>query len=93
MRNSLRLAAAIAAVSAMASVRQRPASQGAAPKESADQFVTRLNSEMTDLGREQAAAGWAYATYINQDTEFLNAKATERQLEYFSNAVEAAKAY
>ena len=27
------------------------------------------------------------------DTEFLNAKATERGLEYFSNAVEAAKQY
>ena len=52
-----------------------------------------LNRELTELGREQAAAGWAYATFINQDTEFLNAKATERGLEYFSNAVEAAKAY
>ena len=48
---------------------------------------------MTELGREESAAGWAYATYINQDTEFLNAKATERGLEYFSSAVEAAKAY
>jgi peptidyl-dipeptidase A len=94
MRNSVRLAAAIAAVIAIAGGCSRDTSRSAtAPKESADEFVTRLNSEMTDLGREQAAAGWAYATYINQDTEFLNAKATERQLEYFSNAVEAAKAY
>jgi peptidyl-dipeptidase A len=94
MRNSVRLAAAIAAVVAIAGGCSRDTSQSAsAPQESADQFVARLNSEMTDLGREQAAAGWAYATYINQDTEFLNAKATERQLEYFSNAVEAAKAY
>jgi peptidyl-dipeptidase A len=94
MRNSVRLAAAIAAVIAISGGCSRDTSRSAtAPKESADEFVTRLNSEMTDLGREQAAAGWAYATYINQDTEFLNAKATERQLEYFSNAVEAAKAY
>jgi peptidyl-dipeptidase A len=94
MRNSVRLAAAIAAVIAIAGGCSRDTSRSAtAPKESADEFVARLNSEMTDLGREQAAAGWAYATYINQDTEFLNAKATERQLEYFSNAVEAAKAY
>jgi peptidyl-dipeptidase A len=94
MRNSVRLAAAIAAVIAIAGGCSRDTSQSAAaPKESADEFVTQLNSEMTDLGREQASAGWAYATYINQDTEFLNAKATERQLEYFSNAVEAAKAY
>jgi len=94
MRNSVRLAAAIAAVLAVSSGCSRDTSQSAAaPKESADEFVVRLNREMTELGREESAAGWAYATYINQDTEFLNAKATERGLEYFTNAVEAAKAY
>jgi peptidyl-dipeptidase A len=94
MRTSVRLAAAIAAAIALSSGCSRDASQtAAAPKESADQFVERLNRELTELGREQAAAGWAYATFINQDTEFLNAKATERGLEYFSNAVEASKAY
>ncbi len=94
MRNSVRLAAAIAAVIALASGCSRDTSQtAAAPKESADQFVERLNHELDELGRESGAAGWAYATYINQDTEFLNAKATERTLAYFSSAVEAAKAY
>ena len=94
MRNSLPLAAAIAAVIAIASGCLRDTSQqAAAPKESADQFVERLNHELDQLGHEQAAAGWAYATYIMPDTEFLNAKATERTLEYYSNAVEAAKAY
>lgn len=39
------------------------------------------------------AAAFAYATYINPDTEFLNAKANERYLEYFSAAVEQAKTY
>ncbi|HXS92128.1 MAG TPA: M2 family metallopeptidase [Steroidobacteraceae bacterium] len=94
MRNSVRLGAAIAAAIAIASGCSRDASQtAAAPKETADQFVDRLNRELTELGREQGAAGWAYATFINMDTEFLNAKATERGLEYFSNAVEAAKQY
>jgi len=94
MNNSVRLAAAIAAAIAIGSGCSRDASQtAAAPKETADQFVERLNRELTELGREQAAAGWAYATFINMDTEFLNAKATERGLEYFSNAVEAAKQY
>jgi peptidyl-dipeptidase A len=94
MRNSVRLAAAIAAAITIASGCSRDGSQSAAaPKESADQFVERLNRELSELGREQAAAGWAYATFINMDTEFLNAKATERGLEYFSNAVEAAKQY
>lgn len=94
MRNSLRLAAAIAAVIAIASGCSRDTSQRAAtPKESADEFVARLNRELAELGHEEAAAGWAYATYIMPDTEFLNAKATERTLQYYSNAVEAAKAY
>ena len=94
MRNSVRLTAAIAAVIALASGCSRDTSQtAAAPKESADQFVERMDGELEELGHEAAAAGWAYATYIIPDTEFLNAKATERTLAYYSNAVEAAKAY
>jgi peptidyl-dipeptidase A len=93
MGNSVRLAAALAAVIALVGCSRDTSQSAAAPKESADQFVERLNRELTELGRESAAAGWAYATFINYDTEFLNAKATERGLEYFSNAVEAAKAY
>jgi peptidyl-dipeptidase A len=61
--------------------------------ETADQFVVRLNTEMKDIGHEVSAAGFAYATYINQDTEFLNAKANERYLEYFGKAVEESKVY
>jgi peptidyl-dipeptidase A len=94
MRNSLRLAAAIAAVIAIASGCSRDTSKSAAaPQESADQFVERLNRELDELGHESGAAGWAYATYIIPDTEFLNAKATERTLEYYTKAIEAAKAY
>lgn len=66
---------------------------GAAKKETADAFVERVNREMGDLGRELSTAGFAYATFINQDTEFLNAKANERYLEYFGAAVEQSKAY
>ncbi|MFO7190454.1 MAG: M2 family metallopeptidase, partial [Pseudomonadota bacterium] len=61
--------------------------------ETADAFVERLNREMRDLGREVAAAGFTYATFINPDTEFLNARATERYLAAFTAAVEEAKAY
>lgn len=63
------------------------------PQETADEFVARVNVEMKEAGHELAAAGFAYATFINTDTEFLNAKANERYLAYFSEAVEAAKAY
>ncbi len=62
-------------------------------KETAAEFVARTNDEMRELGRETGAAAWTYATYINQDTEFLNAKANERWLTYFGQAVEDAKAY
>jgi len=61
--------------------------------ETADAFVARINTEMTDLGRESSAAGWAYATYIIPDTEFLNARASERFLSYFSKAVAESAAY
>ena len=61
--------------------------------ESGDAFVERVNTEMLAVAREQNAAAWAYATYINQDTEFLNAKANERYLTYFGETVEKAKAY
>jgi peptidyl-dipeptidase A len=93
LRHSLRLAAAIAAVLALSSCDRPAPRQAAAPGETADQYVERLNREMTDLGHELASAGWAYATYINQDTEFLNAKANERYLAYTSDAVEHAKQY
>ena len=69
-----------------------PATQ-ATSTETADAFVARINTEMTDLGRESSAAGWAYATYITPDTEFLNARANERFLSYFSKAVAESAAY
>ncbi|MGH8178811.1 MAG: M2 family metallopeptidase [Steroidobacter sp.] len=95
IRNSVRLSTAIAGVLILAAGCDRADVQdpSTASKESADEFVERVNREMSDLGRELSAAGFAYATYINQDTEFLNAKANERYLEYFGAAVEQAKAY
>jgi len=61
--------------------------------ESADEFVARLNGELLELGKEAGAAQWAYATYINQDTELLAAKADERTKAYLSQAVADAKRY
>lgn len=91
-RLCVRLSAAVAAVLAVAGCDRQPAAP-TAPAESGDAFVERVNHELLERSREQGAAGWAYATYINYDTEFLNAKANERVLEYFSGAVEQAKAY
>lgn len=91
-RRCMRLAAAVAAVLIVSGCDRKPAAP-ATRSETADAFVERLNREIAERGREQAVAGYAYATFINQDTEFLNAKANERFLEYFSSAVEQAKAH
>ena len=48
---------------------------------------------MAELGKEKSAAEWVQATYINEDTQKLTAKAAERYLEYFSRAVEQSKRY
>ena len=66
---------------------------GFAHAETADEFVARTNRELTELALEGNAAGWTQATYINVDTQLINAKATERFLEYLGKAVEDAKKF
>ena len=61
--------------------------------ETADQFVARLNAELAERSLEQGLAAFVYATYINPDTEILNAKANERYLEYFSHAVKESRRF
>src|SRR6188474_490319 len=64
-----------------------------AQAETADEVVARTNRELAELAIEGNAAGWTQATYINVDTQLINAKATERFLEYLSKAVEEAKQF
>ena len=66
---------------------------GLAYAETADEFVARVNRELTDIALEVNAAGWTQATYINVDTELLNARATERYLEYLAKTVAEAKTF
>jgi peptidyl-dipeptidase A len=67
-------------------------SAGAA-SETADEFVARVNSELTVLAQEAQAAGFTQDTDITPDTELLNARATERYLAYLSRAVAEAQRY
>jgi peptidyl-dipeptidase A len=64
-----------------------------ATAETADQFVERLNRELLDISKEVNAAGWTYNTYINQDTELLQAKAGERLQAFLTNAILESKRY
>ncbi len=65
----------------------------AAPAESAEEFVARVNEELRDLGRELGAAGWVRATYRTEDTAILNSLARERYAKWHSETVEAALRY
>src|ERR1700694_6007420 len=67
--------------------------QAAAANESADEFVTRVNGELTALAQEAQAAGFTLDTFITPDTQLLNARANDRYLAYLSKAVAEAKRY
>ena len=64
-----------------------------APAQSADQFIARVNKDLEDMGREVAAANWLHATYINDDSALLAARAGERFLAYQSRIIKEARQY
>ncbi|HEV7606752.1 MAG TPA: M2 family metallopeptidase, partial [Steroidobacteraceae bacterium] len=68
-------------------------SKGTTPPPKVDGFVADVNHDLIDLNREANAAGWTQATDITVDTQYLNARATDRYLEFFSRKAAEAKAY
>ncbi len=64
-----------------------------APKESADQFVARLNKDMAELSLDGNQSGWLQATYINDDSQAVSARSNDRFLAYFNAAVKQARTY
>jgi peptidyl-dipeptidase A len=64
-----------------------------AASETPDEFVARVNRELTVLAQEAQAAAFTQDTYIGPDTELLAARATERYLAYLSRAVAEAQRY
>jgi peptidyl-dipeptidase A len=65
----------------------------AKPALSAKEFVDQVNHDLVAINREGNAAGWTQATNITLDTQFLNAKATERLLEFYSSRAAQAATY
>jgi peptidyl-dipeptidase A len=63
------------------------------PKLEATAFVAQVNTDLVDLAKEANAAGWTQQTYITADTQYLNARVTDRLLEYFSRTAAAAAKY
>ncbi len=69
------------------------ATSGVVKQETADEFVARANHDLTDIDLETSASEWTQKTYLNTDTELLNARAQDRYLGYLSRAVEESKRY
>ena len=88
---SLALAATLAACSQEAS--EEPAAAAAAPTETAEEFVTRVNAEAAENYKESAAAQWVRSTYITGDTAILAAADAERSAKWHSERVQEALAY
>lgn len=56
-------------------------------------MVQRINDEAYDRQRESSAAGWVAATYINDDSQLLAARADQRDLAYQAKVLEEARRY
>ncbi len=69
------------------------AAEAAAPTETAEEFVARINDEYLELYKESAAAGWVRATYITPDTGLLAARMNERYSAWHTAAVKDSMAY
>lgn len=61
--------------------------------ESADEFIARVNLELSAVYTEITSSQWLAATYINSDSEHISAKANERYLGMMSNYIAKAKTF
>jgi peptidyl-dipeptidase A len=83
---ALALAAAVVSCGGSADRNAEPLSL-----QSASDFVEEVNRDLVGIFREINAAGFTQATHITTDTQYLNARATERYLEYFSTRAAQAR--
>ena len=65
----------------------------AKPAMTADQFIAGVNERLKDIYREEAAADWLHATYINDDSALVAARAGERFLAYQARVVKQSRQY
>ncbi len=65
----------------------------AAKKETAKEFVARIQQETLELSEELEAAFWVRSNFITKDTAVLAAKAGERSLAFQASVYEQAKQY
>ncbi len=61
--------------------------------ETADQFIARVNETQKKMTPELTSASWLAATYINDDSQRVEAAANERQLAQLNEFLDQAKKY
>lgn len=72
---------------------EAPADTASGPKESAKDFIARVNTEQAAIFEEATSAAWLSQTYINDDTARLAAAYSEKQLGMLNGFVEQAQQY
>ncbi|MER2176366.1 MAG: M2 family metallopeptidase [Stenotrophomonas maltophilia] len=70
-----------------------PAAGATQSKETADQFIARVNAEYKAMYPEMTSAQWLSSTYINDDSERVAAKANERWLTVLNGWITQAGQY
>ncbi|MBJ6978339.1 M2 family metallopeptidase [Luteimonas sp. MC1895] len=102
MKPRTRLALAVAVGLVLAACSRGPSttpgpdggpSQAQLEKETADEFVARVNEEMAQLMPEYTASQWIAATYSNGDSELVAAKGNERYLARTQQWVEQSRRF
>lgn len=69
------------------------AAEGPATVEEARAFVDRYNEEAERVALELGKAAWVQSTYITGDTQWLNAKAQERFINFQNAGIEESKRF
>ncbi|MDH5618823.1 MAG: M2 family metallopeptidase, partial [Gammaproteobacteria bacterium] len=95
MKNLVKLCASLALVMLTVACSEEAPEEttAAAPTETAQAFVARVNDELRELGREIEAAQWVRSTYITGDTAVLATAASARYAKWHSETVQQAVAY
>ena len=102
MKPRTRLALAVATGLVLAACSRTPStdpgpdgapSQAQLEKETADEFIARVNAEAAQLMPEYTASQWVAATYSNADTELLSSKGNERWLARTQQWVEQSRRF
>ncbi len=84
---------ALLALAIVSSLAATCASAQSPPKESADDFIARVNKTQHDLTPEQTSASWLAATYINDDSQRIESAVNERMLTLNNQFIDQAKLY